>query len=502
MKKLYILLSCIFIFLIVESLNVHAASVGYENVITDTSSIEEDFEILGMDLSNYTKFNKALNKSYIIAYSESILDNNDIQSYIYVYLSYDNKKNLVKDFNFSYRINGKDYSFDKAVELENINDYLFKIKGFTYTYQRDVDINIKLEKMNCLVEKNDSDLNSNPNDSLIEQPNINYYEDILIPESKYFSVSISHSLISDNKPFEMELAYDSVMLIEKWTCKSIQIPSSSNFFQMIGEAFSSIGSGSDLQLIFYNFDFPDNISPDSILQAVFNYDYNVYTAKIGSTKEPTKDYEHSYKASPIPDIKGNYNDEDLGVYSPKTHTFKASKFSKELSFETFVLGNRVEKGEFDYVDMSDLKNDFDFDCSILLGSTYTTYFYESQTKEYSQMENIEFIEMTYEKDGIVYKCQVISETVEKPEPEFPEKKKEWWEIFWEWFMENLPESAFICIAIVILIPIIIALCPQVLGFILKGIIWLFKSIIKILVWILKLPFKLLGGLFKLFRGKK
>lgn len=492
MKKLYIIFTCIFILLIFGSSNVFASSLGYKNVITDASTIEEDFEVLGMDISNYGPTKEIINKSYIISYAEGILNDNRIQSYIYLYLSYDTRNTLLENFTFTYKLNNKEYTHSGSV-LNKIGDRLFKIKGFKYDYIKDVDIKIKLNEMYKIIQES------------------NYaYKKILLPASNDFTVSMSHSLLADNKPFEMELAYNSVIVIDEIQLVRVNVQPElweTCSFASWWNTFFDLNS-KELYLHFYNFNFPDNVEVDSIDYAKFEYDYvryymggNQYTGKYDDPEIKSKEYK-------------------MKEYLPGTKKFETYNQSGELEFETFVLGNRITKGEFpDYVGFSDAeKAMFDYDASILLDSSVKkggySVLYGRGHEEWYELENVNFLELHYTNDGIQYKCQVISKDVgTAADPETPvdgddpsEDKPEWWEELWEefkkWFLDNLPESAFICIAVAVLLPVIIAFCPQVLGFILKVVIWIFKSIIKIFVWIVKMPFKLVGGLFKLFRGKK
>lgn len=503
MKKLYILLSFIFIFLFVGSSNVFAETLGYENVITDTSTIEEDFELLGMDVSNYGPTKEVINKSYIISYAEGILNDNIIQSYIYLYLSYDTSNTLLENFSFTYKLNNKEYTHTGEL-LSKIDNRIFKIKGFQYEYIKDVEIEIKMNEMYKIIQES------------------NYaYKKVLLPASNDFTVSMSHSLLADNKPFEMELSFNSVIIIEEIQLVKVNVQPElweTCSFSSWWNTFFDVAN-KELYLHFYNFNFPDNVEVDSIDYAKFEYDYVYYHL----THEEYRDITNGLEWKTEEEIEEVSREYKLKEYLPGTNSFETYNQSGELEFETFTLGNRITKGEFpEYVGFSDAeKAMFDYDASILLDSSVkkTHYLGGSTTDYYSyyyQLENVNFLELHYTNDGIQYKCQVIAEDVgdaDDPEQDVDgddpseEPVKEWWEIFWDWFMENLPTSAIICVAAIILAPVLISLLFGLLtgslSAVLGGLASILKKILKLLFkfigWLLKLPFTILKFTFGLFK---
>lgn len=477
MKK--ILFVMLILFSIFISSPIYASEIKYDNLITDTSSIEDDFKVLNMDLSNFSKTKEVINKSYIVAYSESLLDNNQIQTYLYLYLSYDTSKELLENFSFNYKLNNIEYTYLEAKKLDSIDNYLFKIKGFKYDYIKNVDLTISLNEMYRIIRES------------------NYaYKEVIIPESKEFNISASHSLLSEDKPFELELAFDSVLVIDE--IQLVRVNVQPELFETCSFAswwntFWDM-SNKELYLHFYNFNFPDNIKVDSIEYAKFQYDYVFYEYYSYGKKEELNELSRDNK---------------LKEYIPGTKEFETYNHSGTLEFETFTLGNRITKGEFpDYVGFSDAEKElFNYDASVLLDSSVKkdnskslSNFYHSK---YYELENVDFIELHYQKDGVVYKCQVISETV-GDEPDDKEQvvdgddpsEKEWWERVWEWFLDNLPYSAITLIAVMILAPVLISLVFGGLGSILK---LLLCGILKFIIWLIKLPFIILKFMFGLFK---
>ncbi|MCM1131253.1 MAG: hypothetical protein NC325_06105, partial [Anaeroplasma bactoclasticum] len=52
----------------------------------------------------------------------------------------------------------------------------------------------------------------------------------------------------------------------------------------------------------------------------------------------------------------------------------------------------------------------------------------------TSISNIEFLEMHYMKDGILYKCQIVASQVD-PTPVRPTVKKSWWEKFLDFLVK-------------------------------------------------------------------
>lgn len=506
MKKLYILLSFIFIFLFVGSSNVFAETLKYENVITDTSSIEEDFEVLGMDVANYYKMKSPANKTYVVGYGEAILDDNMIQSYIYVYVSFANVVSSTVKFNkLTYSINGSESIYTDSQALSNIGGYLYKVKVFQYSYKKDASIKIEINKINATIHENN-----------------NAFVSTFDANGNVFEVSMSHSLLADNKPFEMELSFNSVIIIEEIQLVKVNVQPElweTCSFSSWWNTFFDVAN-KELYLHFYNFNFPENVEVDSIDYAKFEYDYVYYHLTHEEYRDITNSLEWEIEEE-IDEVSREYK---LKEYLPGTNSFETYNQSGELEFETFTLGNRITKGEFpDYVGFSDAeKAMFDYDASILLDSSVKKTHYYSSIEYYSyyyQLENVNFLELHYTNDGIQYKCQVIAEDVgdaddpeqdvdgDDPSEDKPEWWEELWEKFWDWFMENLPTSAIICVAVVILAPVLVSLLISLItgsvSTVLAGLASILKKILKLLfkfiVWLIKLPFTILKFMFGLFK---
>ncbi|MCM1197008.1 MAG: hypothetical protein NC548_64850, partial [Lachnospiraceae bacterium] len=149
MKKIIVLILAFFSIFGVKALA--SEEIQYQNVISDNTSIEEDFKVLGIDIRDYYKpKNYDYEKWYVVGMSESYLEDEDmIQTYFYLY-------------NPTRYGEGSDYmstvsSFRLTVTLNDIEqisggsklDYnkehcLYKVKGFSYDY---------IEKANIKVSK-------------------------------------------------------------------------------------------------------------------------------------------------------------------------------------------------------------------------------------------------------------------------------------------------------------------------------------------------------------
>lgn len=457
MKKILIFLFLI-VTLFTTNITISANEVTYKNLIDDNTTIEDDFKILGLDINNYSIPTNFVNdKWYVVGMAEAYLDANSIQTYFYLYNMTGVDYNRITA---DYKINNTISSIDLYILDTTPYRGLIKTKGFKYYY--DDTANISITKISSTSESYDG-----PNS---DEPIISYLENNI-----NFVANNTHD--KNNETITTNLNFDSTIIINEYTVKSIAIPRENGFWVTVGDIFSKdiwTNSYTTTDLIFYNFNFPDSIHPDKIEQAVFNYDYVDYKKSVGSvnTNELKRD-----QIRPQP-VDGFYNKDDLGVYTNGTHTFKASNCSAELTFETFVLGNRIDKGEFDYIDMSSLKDDFSYDASVLLGCTYDTIYYETNVNEYSKMENIEFIELEWWQNDVLYKSQVISDIVETPEEETPPAKT-------PWFLQLLIDIANFLLKLVGINPAIVpdivkyAISSVVLVLLLILIIVLFPTLITI-----------------------
>ena len=487
MKRILLIFSLIILFCF-STLDLSAATLSYNNVITDESTIEEDFKVLNMDISNYYQLDEPIQKTYIVGYSEAIVENDYIQSYIYVYRSYqcDNAKSITFG-NISYSINNKEYDLDSCYELQSIGGYLYKLKGFKYSYIKNVDIKITVDNLVAIFQENSY-----------------AYKKEYEANCNEFEVSISHSQISDNAPFEMEIDFDSVLIIDEMQLVKVNVQPElfeSCSFAGWWNTFWDLDH-KELYMHFYNFNFPDNIDVDSIEYAKFEYDYVYYWHK----------YDYGL-INTIDQTTEKSRERKLKEYLPGTNKFETYNQSGELEFETFTLGNRITKGEFpSYVGFSDSEKAlFNYDASVLLDSSvrkktgnivcYDEYYY--------QLENVDFLELHYMNDGILYKCQIITEDVGTPNnPEIPvdgddpSEEKTPWDIFLEickkvvdWFVNNWPYSLYLVLGIIVVLIVAFSLGgPQL---IVKLVIEFFKYIVKGIVWILCLPVNII----KLIAGK-
>lgn len=380
-------------------LYVSAEEITYQNVITDDTTIEEDFEILGMEIEDYyIPESYDYDKWYVIAMSEAYIDK-EIQTYFYLY----NPAGLVviPPLRINYSISeGEVLKTDLTIlEYDAEHGYL-KANGFKYSYRESCTIGIS----SILSEYEEDDpINSG---EVIKT----YRED-----SSDFKASLTHSLL--NESFGIELNFNSTLVIDEFfPCRIEIVPD--NSFSSIWLDFWDI-TEKNLYLHFYNFNFPDHIQPDSIEYAKFEYDYCHY--RDDYIVQPNMTVKHERQ-----EISREHL---IKEYLPGTKTFKSNNASQELAFQVFVLGNRIEKGEFGYIEefTAEQKKAFDYDCSILLDSTIQTQDFKvtAQTDHNFELENIQMIELHYKKNGILYKCQVVVPPADEEDLGKPEAEKNW-----------------------------------------------------------------------------
>lgn len=465
MKRIFI--SIIMFFSIFFSLNVYAEEIKYGNVINDNTTIEEDFNVLGIELDNYY-YSTTFEKAYVVAMSEAYVNNN-IQTYFYVYIPANTGTIVINSL--TYKINNIEKTYNSSQYYDLSRYCLYKYKGFMYEYKKEVNISIS---------------------SIVAGTNKKIYS-----TGSYFCAKNTHSYLDGS--FSSELNFNSTLIINEYKAFPVEIPASSNFASAWTEFWDI--EEKDLYLHFYNFNFPNNIKPDSINYARFNYDMVRY---VETWERVGTGINHQIK-----EVARNNLDKE---YNPGTHKFKTNNFSQELSFETFVLGNRVTKGEFDYIDMSPYSTDFDYDCSILLDSTISTKLYQmtSQTNNNFLLENINFIELDYEIDGVIYKSQIVAPSIDVEDPPInPDviDEESLFDIFLNWFKDNFPQSLIAIILVLILSGAIVTI---IIGIIKTGIAstgklignviyYIFVTILKIIWFVIALPFK---GLKALINRKK
>lgn len=477
-------------------LYVSAEEITYQNVITDDTTIEEDFEILGMEIEDYyIPKSYDYDKWYVIAMSEAYIDK-EIQTYFYLY----NPAGLIviPPLRINYSISeGETSKADLTIlEYDAEHGYL-KANGFRYSYQESCTIAIS----SILSEYEEDDpINSG---EVIKT----YRED-----SSDFKASLTHSLL--NESFGIELNFNSTLVIENPTVVKQKInPESSGWNTMDSIVQSSMLWGGEIDtcdLRFYNFNFPDHIQPDSIEYAKFKYDMvNYHKKRNGEIEVLSKsmDIEHEF-------LPGSYE-------------VKSGLFSSTLEFQTFVLGNRIEKGEFGYIDFSEenIKN-FDYDCSILLEvlPIETKYhrhlnnlsIWVTETEQwYSEIDNIQFLELNYKKDDVIYQCKVVSPTIPKEDFEDGGGTAGSRELSWiekllikiADFVLNLFQmnpnlvptwgkyiigGAVLIVGFIVALVILIISIPGLGKVIIKGL-----GILGTGIWfVVSLPFRLIGKLFK------
>lgn len=371
-------------------LYVSAEEITYQNVITDDTTIEEDFEILGMEIEDYyIPKSYDYDKWYVIAMSEAYIDK-EIQTYFYLY----NPAGLVviPPLRINYSISeGQTLQTDLTIlEYDAEHGYL-KANGFKYSYRESCTIGIS----SILSEYEEDDpINSG---EVIKT----YRED-----SSDFKASLTHSLL--NESFGIELNFNSTLVIEDYHVVRVSITQDDNFINNWNTFWG--GKEISLDLYFYNFNFPERIKYDSVEYAKFQYDYLTY-------------YEEVYQFSGFGNNKKELRSEELVVseYTNDSKTLRVNDRSQEMTFPTFYLGNRFDDGQFDLKNkilLSGEEEYFDCDCSVLLDSTYRDTIRISgqvmgvgcevgQKLNYTVLDQIELLELHYKNDGILYKCQVV-----------------------------------------------------------------------------------------------
>lgn len=482
---------------------VSAEEITYQNVITDDTTIEEDFEILGMEIEDYyIPKSYDYDKWYVIAMSEAYIDK-EIQTYFYLY----NPAGLVviPPLRINYSISeGEVLKTDLTIlEYDAEHGYL-KANGFKYSYRESCTIGIS----SILSEYEEDDpINSG---EVIKT----YRED-----SSDFKASLTHSLL--NESFGIELNFNSTLVIDTVEVVAIEVKKDDNFINN-WNSFWSVEDTS-MYVYFYNFNFPDYIKYDSVEYAKFQYDYVNYHEVI---------YLDSLDFTPSTDY-ADYNIKEIvsretviQEYNNDSRTLRVNKHSQELTFPTFYLGNRIEDNQFGTLKVSGELDSFNYDCSILLDSTYRyserKYGYPKPMHRvpyddvyYTGLDEIELLELWYKHDKVIYKCQIVGPTIDDEDiqngtAQSPERELSWIEkllIKIADFILNLFQmnpnlvpnwGKYIIGGAVFIVGFIVALVILVLS--IPG---LGKVIIKGLgifgtgIWfVVSLPFRLIGKLFK------
>lgn len=443
-------------------------------VIDDNSSIYSDFAILGLNPDDYysvfdetkpenLEYYDHFDKWYIIAMAENYVEQeNQIQTYFYLYSPIPHQYQESGPYylrniqSLTYKLNGKE---DECLQIRLIdqNDRgIIKIKGFSYAYTPTAEIELKEMVLYCCLESK--------------------------KVTTSFKATSTHT---QTDGFVINLYFNSTLIINEMETVTVEVPKEyASLFNTLSDIWEDFWLGTRLlYLTFYNFNFPDNIKPDKIDYAKFRYD-SVYQSKVMKNEVITSLVES--------------RKEIIKELEPGTHIYQANNRSAELEFETFVLGNRIDKGEFGYLRFTDEQKDlFKYDCSILLESHINT-FQVSTLEDYSTIttskitrtENIDFLELWYTKDEIQYRCQIATPTIDEPEQIKPGVKRPWYIVFWELmikigtfflglFGQSAPKIVCGCLGIgisVIGVFIVILLLPIVIQFLVS----LVTSILKIL----------------------
>ena len=148
--SIYIFICVFTLFITSSELNVYAYDY---NKINDNTSIENDFELLGIDINDYYQIDiyDDYNKCYVIAMSENYVESTrQIQTYIYIYNPFDTYVDtwfgtdgiLFKTLN--YTLNGKSniYEFPTDYFVEENDNRVYKVKTFTYDYCQKSELSI------------------------------------------------------------------------------------------------------------------------------------------------------------------------------------------------------------------------------------------------------------------------------------------------------------------------------------------------------------------------
>lgn len=516
--KLFITFIIVLIFSIISTIHASADIIVYEDKIDDNTSIKEDFNLLGLDYTSYHKSNKYLTnpEAYIVAYAETYKIENDtnvvyelndldsipnMQSYIYLYTPYNYEQ--IKSISFNYSINNESYKYTYNADglinpfLYSTSNGLLKLKGFDYRCTKNDKITIQLSTIkysikNILVTTGNSYMDV-----------IHVFNDSSNPLS--IETDVTTVLCTHNEnTLQIDLQFNSVLIIDDYTAVCVPVYQDDNINNYINNLFNS--GETALNLFFYNFNFPNSISVDSVEYAKFSYIYNTYQDQLISGINNSK---WTYQNKLI-------NSENVvNEYSNTTKKVRVNQNSIEVEFPIFSLENRIEAGQLDSYDRiyEIYKDSFNYDCSVLIDSTIKTStvsyhgVYNQIDYEYTVLDDIDLLELHYMSNGTLYKSKVIADPIKEEDVEGTdtakgdlEKKKEAVNFlddflklfedmsnnnFMNWLISNFPNSLYLIIFIIILIPILIALLPHILIF-----------IIKLILKFIKFPFKIARKVMK------
>lgn len=464
-------------------LGASAEVVTYKNVITEKTSIEEDFQILNIDINEYYKPTKyTYEKWYVIGMSEAYLGEN-IQTYFYLYnpTKYGGADYMSTpaSFTLNYVVNhGQEVSVSAAKLDYNSTHLIYKVKGFNYSFIETADIHItKIKHYN---------LSGNG-----------------ITSDSGFQATTKHNRIDG---FQVELKFNTTLIIEEYKVVEIEVKQDDNFINN-WNSFWDMGETSML-VYFYNFNFPNHIKYDSVEYAKFSYYYNFYYEKVyldSSDFSPSSDYSEFNKK----ELRNR--EKVVSEYNSSSKALRVNKHSQELTFPTFYLGNRIQDKQFGTLEVSGNLESFNYDCSVLLDSTFRTtnrdidwpkpfHRVPYNNIDYTTLDEVEMIELHYMHEGILYKAQVVVPPVDEEDFDHgtaqtpkPVAKDPWYVVLWK-FMVKIGEVILKCFGQTAPEPVCgglgVALC--VVGFIFS------PGIIAFCIWLiislLKLPFKIVERL--------
>ncbi len=405
-----------------------AEVVTYKNDITDETTIEEDFQILNIDINEYYKPTKyTYEKWYVIGMSEAYLGEN-IQTYFYLYnpTKYGGADYMSTpaSFTLNYAVNHEQEISVSATKLDyNSTHLIYKVKGFKYSFIETADIQItRIQHYN---------LSGNG-----------------ITSDSGFQATTKHNRIDG---LQVELKFNTTLIIEEYKVVEIEVKQDDNFINN-WNSFWDMGETSML-VYFYNFNFPDHIKYDSVEYAKFSYYYNFYYEKVyldSSDFSPSSDYSEFNK-------KELRNREMVvSEYDSSSKTLRVNKHSQEFTFPTFYLGNRIQDKQFGTLDVSGNLESFNYDCSVLLDSTFRTtnrdidwpkpfHRVPYNNIDYTTLDEVEMIELHYMHEGILYKAQVVVPPVGEEDFDHgtaqtpkPVTKDPWYVVLWK-FMVKIGE---------------------------------------------------------------
>lgn len=502
--KLYIVFILVIVFTFIASVHVSADTIVYEDKIDENTTIQDDFKLLGLDYSSFHKSKKYLDnpEAYIIAMGETYLNDmskENMQTFIYLYTPFEYEQ--IKSISFKYSVNddSKTYTYeaDGLINpfLYSSSNGLLKVNGFKYECSKNDKITIQLSSVtyrikNVLTNNDYINVTHTFNDGMMEENNTDVFEAVC-----------THN----EKTLQIDLQFNSTLIIDEYEAVCVPIYQDDTFINKWNSGWS--GEWNGLDLYFYNFNFPDSIKVDSVEYAKFSYYYKHYY-----------DIRHTSLFEDKTESKLLDTEFKVNEYSNETKTVNVNKNSVVVDFPVFSLENRISSGQFDsYTRIYEsYKNNFDYDCSVLIDTTtntekrrsmqgVTTFYYD-----YTRLDDIELLELHYVSNGSLYKAKVITEPIKEEDvngtditkDDLPKKEAdnpftELLDIFNEfknsefvsWFMDNYPNTLYVAIAIVIgifiLMPIAIGLLPSFIS-----------GLIKLLIKLISMPFKALKLILK------